>query len=151
MYCLNLHDNCIRHALMLPHYQDTSLDVDQALFQPFPSEVTFQQFEPHKTYEFPLQLRNNDRVARVIKVTHQDSPYFSVSCQKSTGSKVAPGMETTCLVSFTPDERKDYQHELVCITEREKFVVPVRAIGARALLDFPDEINFSAAPVKVPV
>ena len=37
----------------------------------------------------------------------------------------------------------------MCVTEREKFVVPVRAVGARALLDFPDEVNFSAAPVKV--
>jgi len=57
-------------------------------------------------------------------------------------------METTYLITFTPDEKKDYEHELVCITEREKFVVPVKAIGARALLDFPDEIHFSAAPVK---
>lgn len=44
---------------------------------------------------------------------------------------------------------KDYRLELACITEREKFIVPVQAIGARALLDFPDKINFSAAPVKV--
>ena len=28
-------------------------------------------------------------------------------------------------------------------------MVPVRAIGARALLDFPDEVSFSSAPVKV--
>lgn len=35
------------------------------------------------------------------------------------------------------------------MTEREKFIVPVRAVGARALLDFPDEVHFSAAPVKV--
>ena len=37
----------------------------------------------------------------------------------------------------------------MCVTEREKFIIPVRAIGARALLDFPDEVNFSSAPVKV--
>jgi hydrocephalus-inducing protein len=43
---------------------------------------------------------------------------------------------------------QDYMHELVCITEREKFIVPVRAIGARAVLDFPDEINFPIGPVK---
>ncbi|XP_037230771.1 hydrocephalus-inducing protein homolog [Falco rusticolus] len=30
----------------------------------------------------------------------------------------------------------------------EKFVVPLRAIGARAILDFPDQVNFSACPVK---
>ena len=45
---------------------------------------------------------------------------------------------------------QDYSHELVCITEREKFIVPVRAIGARAILDFPDEINFPIGPVKYP-
>lgn len=44
---------------------------------------------------------------------------------------------------------QDYDHELVCITEREKFLVSVKAIGTRALLDFPDEITFSSAPVKV--
>lgn len=44
---------------------------------------------------------------------------------------------------------QDYYHELICITEREKFLVPVRATGARAILDFPDEINFGSAPVKV--
>jgi len=36
----------------------------------------------------------------------------------------------------------------MCITEREKFVVPIRTIGARAVLDFPDEIIFPAGPVK---
>ena len=39
--------------------------------------------------------------------------------------------------------------ELVCTTERERFVVPVRAVGVRALLDFPDEIHFPSSPVKV--
>ena len=56
------------------------------------------------------------------------------------------GLLTLLFCSF-----QDYHFELVCITEREKFVVPVRAIGARALLDFPDKIHFSASPVKVMV
>uniref|UniRef100_A0A8C3Q1J6 HYDIN protein n=1 Tax=Chrysolophus pictus TaxID=9089 RepID=A0A8C3Q1J6_CHRPC len=43
---------------------------------------------------------------------------------------------------------QDYFHQLTCITEREKFVVPIRAIGARAILDFPDQLNFSVCPVK---
>ena len=43
---------------------------------------------------------------------------------------------------------QDYNHELVCITEREKFVVPVKAIGSRAVLDFPDNIHFPPGPVK---
>ncbi|NWU55618.1 HYDIN protein, partial [Dromas ardeola] len=43
---------------------------------------------------------------------------------------------------------QDYCHQLTCITEREKFIVPIRAIGARAILDFPDQLNFSVCPVK---
>ena len=88
-------------------------------------------------------------------------------------------MDTVFIIQFTPDEKKvlsgvvcsfdsfvnwktlystlglalifqqDYTHELICITEREKFLVPVKAIGARAILDFPDEISFGTCPVKV--
>lgn len=43
---------------------------------------------------------------------------------------------------------QDYVHEVMCTTEREKFVVPICAIGMRAILDFPDEILFPAGPVK---
>jgi hypothetical protein len=58
----------------------------------------------------------------------------------------------TTLVSPTANECalpwQDYAHMLTCITEREKFIVPVKARGARAILDFPDELNFSTCPVK---
>lgn len=40
------------------------MDIDEALFQPFPSDIVFQNFEPFQTYEVPLQLRNNDKVRR---------------------------------------------------------------------------------------
>ena len=53
-------------------------------------------------------------------------------------------------IQFTPEDKKDYRHELICMTEREKFIVPVLAIGARAILDFPDEVNFGLCPVKHP-
>lgn len=36
----------------------------------------------------------------------------------------------------------------MCITEREKFLIPVRALGPRAVLDFPDELHFATSPVK---
>lgn len=83
--------------------QDFSLSIDQALFQPFPSEIIFQQFKPHQVYEVPLQLRNLDRVARHIKITDEESPYFSYNCLRA-GGKVAPGMEVTYTVSFRPSE-----------------------------------------------
>ncbi|NWR24594.1 HYDIN protein, partial [Emberiza fucata] len=44
---------------------------------------------------------------------------------------------------------QDYCHELICITARERIVVPIRAIGARAVLDFPAQLDFSKCPVNV--
>lgn len=43
---------------------------------------------------------------------------------------------------------QDYFHQLIIITERGKFFVPIRAIGARATLDFPEQLNFPNRPVK---
>ncbi|NXJ99580.1 HYDIN protein, partial [Corythaixoides concolor] len=43
---------------------------------------------------------------------------------------------------------QDYFHQITFITEREKFIVPIRAIGPRAMLDFPDQLDFSVCPVK---
>ena len=38
--------------------------------------------------------------------------------------------------------------DLVCCTEREKFVVPVHALGLRAVLNLPDAVDFGVCPVK---
>ncbi|KAJ3305286.1 hypothetical protein HDV03_001884, partial [Kappamyces sp. JEL0829] len=88
---------------------------------------------------------------RKIRVEQVDSPYFTVQGWKTLGlqsDKVAPGMEVQYIVKFTPDENVDYIYELVCVTEREKFVVPIKAIGARGYLDFPDQVVFSDCPVR---
>ncbi|KAM3920677.1 hydrocephalus-inducing protein homolog [Leptodactylus fuscus] len=130
------------------HQKFSSVDVEQALFQPFPSEIVFQNYIPCETYEVPLILRNNDKVPRLVKVTQESSPYFQIISPNDVCHKVAPGMPSTFRILFTPEENKDYVHELICITEREKFVVPIRAIGARAMLDFPDQLSFQVCPVK---
>ena len=36
----------------------------------------------------------------------------------------------------------------MCCTEREKFLVPIRAIGMRPRLTFPDHVDFGFCPVK---
>jgi hydrocephalus-inducing protein len=40
----------------------SSISVDQPLFQPFPPEVVFHNYEPFQAYEAVLRLRNNDKV-----------------------------------------------------------------------------------------
>ncbi|XP_009881567.1 PREDICTED: hydrocephalus-inducing protein homolog [Charadrius vociferus] len=130
------------------HQKFSALDLEQCLFQPFPSEVVFQSYVPCEVYEVPLILRNSDKVPRLVKVVLESSPYFKLINPTDVCRKVAPGMPSTFRILFTPEENKDYFHQLTCITEREKFIVPIRAIGARAILDFPDQLNFSVCPVK---
>uniref|UniRef100_A0A8C0BGG9 HYDIN/VesB/CFA65-like Ig-like domain-containing protein n=1 Tax=Buteo japonicus TaxID=224669 RepID=A0A8C0BGG9_9AVES len=102
---------------------------------------------------FPAEWQNRSfmsflQVPRLVKVVLESSPYFKLISPSDVCRKVAPGMPSTFRILFTPEENKDYFHQLTCITEREKFIVPIRAIGARAILDFPDQLNFSVCPVK---
>ena len=63
-------------------------------------------------------------------------------------TKVAPGMDITYIVKFSPEAKSDYAYDLMVMTEREKFIVPIRARGCRAMLDFPDQLDFGLVPVK---
>ncbi|KAB0347974.1 hypothetical protein FD754_012831 [Muntiacus muntjak] len=130
------------------HQKFPGIDLDQALFQPFPSEIIFQNYTPCEVYEVPLVLRNNDTIPRMVKVVEESSPYFKVISPKGISHKVAPGVPSVFRILFTPEENKDYAHMLTCVTEREKFIVPIKARGARAIIDFPDKLNFSTCPVK---
>ena len=58
-------------------------------------------------------------------------------------------MEVSYVVRFTPDQQvEDYCYDLVVITERERFIVAIRATGGGALLDMPDDLDFGLSPVK---
>lgn len=67
------------------------------------------------------------------------------------------------MVKFTPDSTSDFEHDLLCTTDREKFLVPIRTIGARGIvcvstrhltvrkgvIDIADEITVTEkGPVK---
>lgn len=83
------------------------------------------------------------KVPRLVKVTQVDTPYFKIITSGDAHQKVGPGLPLIFKIQFLPEENKDYNHELIVSTEREKFVIPIKCIGSRAILDFPDEINFS--------
>ena len=51
---------------MFSDFQFSQVNIDEPMFQPFPSEIFFQKFEPFETYEVPLVLRNNDKVCDLI-------------------------------------------------------------------------------------
>ena len=110
-------------------------------------------------------------MARSVKIVPPDSKLFQVQAmkksqklkgsKKSTGTgftdaadidnmsqRVAPGMEISFLIKFSPEAKSDYSYDLMVLTEREKFIVPIRAVGCRAMLDFPDVLDFGQVPVK---
>ena len=114
------------------HQTESSVEIDKPIFQPFPHVLKFPQYEPFGVYEQVLYFRNNDSVARRIRVLPPDSPYFEVIGPRKPGSmkeldhsRIGPGMEVCFIVKFRPQEVKEYKVGLVCVTEREKFVVPV--------------------------
>jgi hydrocephalus-inducing protein len=133
----------------------SSVPQSEPLFQPHPCRLKFEGYEPFSQSERVLYLRNNDHVNRRVKVLALDSLHFKVSGPRRPGtlaelpqSKIAPGMEVCYVVTFKPQEVKHYSADLVVVTEREKFIVPVLAVGYRAALDLPDSITFPQAPVK---
>jgi len=143
------------------------VDVDEPLFQPEPHVIQFTNYEPLQVKEQILKLRNKDKVARSVKIVPPDSKLFQVQpCKKyprkgtasgkfidsteidNMSCKVAPGMEISFLIKFSPEAKSDYSYDLMVLTEREKFIVPIRAVGCRAMLDFPDLLDFGQVPVK---
>ena len=127
---------------------NSTVPIDVPLFKPTPSVVHFSGYEPFSTVTKTLRFRNGDYVARRIKVLPPKSPYFEISGGKRAASKVAPGMEVVFEVTFRPQEVREYSVDLVCCTEREKFIVQVKAAGFRPRLSLPSEVNFGAAAVK---
>jgi hydrocephalus-inducing protein len=51
-------------------------------------------------------------------------------------------MEACFIIKFSPEAKIDYYYDLTIVTEREQFIVPIFAIGKRAILDFPDLLDF---------
>lgn len=132
----------------------STVDINQPLFQPAPKVVIFEGYAPFATHKKKLYFRNNDSVARKIKLMQPDSQFFEMSAPKLPSgeplrsSNIAAGMEVYFDVIFKPQEVRDYSHDLLCCTEREKFLVPIRAVGNRPSVTFPNDLDFGTCPVK---
>lgn len=81
-----------------------------------------------------------------------DSSFFRVqrvpAPKQAEGSKIAAGIEAVFRVTFSPDSRGSYEQQLVVATDRERFLVPVLAVGAAAVLDLQDSLDLPAAAAK---
>ncbi|XP_032925432.1 hydrocephalus-inducing protein-like isoform X2 [Catharus ustulatus] len=128
--------------------KSSSVPPKESLFQVSPSEIVFQNFVAHEVSEMVLSVINKDKFNRLVKISMERSPYFELVCPNEAYHIMPPGVSSPVRIRFTPKKNQDYSHELICITAKERVVVPIRAIGARAILEFPDQLDFSQCPVK---
>ncbi len=62
--------------------------------------------------------------------------------------RVALGMEISFIIKFSPEAKSNYSYDLMALSEREKFIVSVRAVGCWSMIDFPDIFDFGSVPFK---
>ncbi|XP_066420513.1 uncharacterized protein [Molothrus aeneus] len=60
------------------------------------------------------------KMPRLVKVCMESCPYFQLACPRDVYHMVPAGASAPVRIRFSPDENKDYCHELVCITARER-------------------------------
>lgn len=134
--------------------QECAVGVDNPLFQPLPPSVEFRHYEPFSPVTAKLSFRNMDKFPRRVRVIPPETPFFSISPprngkgQELVDSRIAPGTEVHYTVTFNPRDVDDYSYEMIVVTEREKYIVPLRAMGKRGLLSFPDAVSFASTAVK---
>nr|CAD7395319.1 unnamed protein product [Timema cristinae] len=116
-----------------------------------PNIVVFQKCQIGETYNIRLSVCNSSKILTPLRMTCENSPYFKVNyTSPKVITSLAPGMSVYFDVKFTPEEQRDYKHQITFLTEKTSFIVPVYAIGPRPLLDFPDAVHFPKTYVKVP-
>lgn len=156
----SLHEK-LAHTAVQPHkikitnlnnQTHSKLNIDRPIFTPYPANIVIQNFTPFKLYNIEIRFKNNDSVPRKLKIDRIDHPCLGITGASSDSllaKCVAPGMDVVFILQFTPeDDSRDYNYNLVVNTEREQFLVPIKAIGKRAILDFPDELSFIDSPVR---
>ena len=136
-------------------FTTSKLPITKPIFEAIPPVIMFSDYEALKVKTLTLKLRNRDSVARRVKIIQPETNLFKVypKTDKTTlspkGNKVAPGLDLCFNIKFSPERKTDYHYKLVIVTEREKFIVPIIAVGKKPLIVFPDEVNFgNSCPVK---
>ncbi|XP_071423974.1 hydrocephalus-inducing protein homolog [Pithys albifrons albifrons] len=131
-----------------PYYELSAPAQGKPLIEPYPSEVVFQDCIPGKSYEKLLTLRNVGKDPQIVQIVMESSPYFTLVGPSGVFRQVPPNRFSTVKILFTSEGNEDHSHQLLCITEKGRVIVPIRAIGARPILDFPHQLDFSVCPVN---
>jgi hypothetical protein len=74
---------------------------------------------------------------RKLRLEQIKSDVFNIRGWKDESlitGKIAPGMEAPFILRFLPQRDQDYCDDLICVSERERFIVPIRAISSRGII-----------------
>lgn len=132
-----------------------SVSIDEPIFAHSPRALQFPRTEPFSTSSIVLTLRNQDKVARRVRVIPPTSNVLVLSAPRTAkgvvadNAKIGAGMEVKYKVTFQPDSNKTITYKLIVVTEREKFVIPVMSSSGVGSLDVPASIQFPPTTVKV--
>ncbi|XP_077642552.1 hydrocephalus-inducing protein homolog [Lonchura striata] len=95
-----------------------------------------------------LVLKNKGMVNFKFHIRQADEGASALESKSSKQGESAPSATELSTGRKSSSSTQDYFHELVCSSAREKIVVPIQAVGARAILDFPDQLDFPVCPFK---
>ncbi|XP_048264437.1 hydrocephalus-inducing protein homolog [Bombus terrestris] len=127
------------------------MELEASNFEVSPSIIVFQQFTPGISLSVTVTVRNVSAVPRYLRSSYEPDPFFSVDfCGSSYLTMLAPGISNSYRVKFMPDRNQDYHYQLKFATDSGDLIVPVVAINARGILDFPDRIEVPLTGVKIP-
>ena len=131
-------------------YNEGVLSQKDMTFVVSPPELNFYNFSRHEVYEAVLNLKNQTKTAKYIRLMKPESRFFSISEPRAGANslKIAAGLSLTYTVYFKPEDDVDYECDLIAVTDQEKFIIPVRAIGSRGKLSFTSCVHFENAPIK---
>ena len=113
-------------------------------FRPNPEFVKFDDYEIDKIYQARIKLVNVDKVSRRLKFIPPGTPEFSLIDVKYPVEKeglIAPGNSVIFEVLFRATSLADYSDQLMIITEKDCFKIPLIAKREQPMLDLPPVIE----------
>jgi len=139
LYNMNLKLNFVknpryRNNIPPPRYIDTNyqpINSPDNAFSIEPQEVIFKDYQSGSIYQIDLKILNRTQLLTSFKYIPPVTEFFtirSVIYPKKDSSLIAPGMYAKMQILFYAQTMDNFEDEIVILTEKIAFKVPLRAI-----------------------
>ena len=139
LYNMNLKLNFVknpryRNNIPPPRYIDTNfqpINSPENAFSIEPQKVIFKDYQSGSIYQIDLKILNRTQLLTAFKYIPPVTEFFtikSVIYPKKDSSLIAPGMYAKMQVLFYAQTMDNFEDEIIIMTEKIAFKVPLRAI-----------------------